>query len=203
MADRTGRTHSARLVTADATCHGGYGSRFRHDMEVGYCAMARSALSPRFQMLAMRPRNSRQHVVDSYPGNRFVRIGIFGELFDRRPVGDHLRVTGHAGRSGRERHLVARRGVGMTEHALQTHADMGLVTERQWLLWSRVRRGIFPNSRRGRCRGHRMSRMNGADGEQHERGSDHRNHIKKLLHCLRPRDRCQSPARDSCLHPAE
>jgi hypothetical protein len=182
MADRTRRADPARLVAADATCHRGYGGRFRHDLQVTDVPMTRLALNAGLQMLAMGPGNSRQHLVDTYPGDRLLRPGVLRKLLDRGPASDHRGVAAHAGGGSRQRHLIARRRVGMTEQALQTHADMGLVTVRQGLFRGWVRSQVFSDSRRRRGSRRRTVCMNSTDHEQHEGGSDHRNHVEKFRH---------------------
>jgi len=136
VANGARRAHASCLVAADATRHRGYGSRFRHGVEVAHCPVAGFALHPRLQVLAMGPSDPWQYLVNAHPRNRLFRFGVVRELFDRRPIGDHRRMAVHAGRGGWKRHLLTGRRAGVTELARQSHAEVGLVTVRQRLLGS-------------------------------------------------------------------
>ena len=121
------RRSVARLVAAEAAPHRRHARDLGHGVKLTDIAVARCALRPGLQMLAMRPSNAGSDLVHPHPWNGLPGFGKLRELHDCGLIFGNGGVAGHASPRCRKRHQGSGIGIGVAHLALQSQRQVRLV----------------------------------------------------------------------------
>ena len=146
------RRSVARLVAAEAAPHRRHARDLGHGVKLTDIAVARCALRPGLQMLAMRPSNAGSDLVHPHPGNGLPGFGKLRELHDCGLIFGNGGVAGHASPRCRKRHQISGIGIGVAHLALQSQRQVRLVAVGNRLLGRGMRPKIVEHLLPGRRR---------------------------------------------------
>lgn len=166
----TGGAHAGGVVlhvTLDADTHGGHAGGLGHRFHFGDLSVTHLAFHSGIQVFLVRPRYAGKHSIDSNPGHGLARFRIGGKFPDRGFLGGDRMMAGHAGGDRRERHEIARCGIGMAGGALQAKRKVLLVTVGKWLLGRGMIGRVVGHDLFYRCRVSGLPGIGAPHGERH------------------------------------